>query len=973
MSSSPHSAFTFIRRVPISALNITLEEYHHQATGALHYHLSAENNENVFLVALRTVPMDNKGVAHILEHTALCGSERYPVRDPFFMMIRRSLNTFMNAFTSNDWTAYPFASQNKKDFNNLLDVYLDAVFFSRLDELDFMQEGHRLEFSESNNSESELVYKGVVYNEMKGAMSSINSVLWQTLCKYLFPSTTYHYNSGGDPEYITDLSYQELRAFYQQHYHPSNAIFLTFGDIPAAEHQAIFEEKALSRFSQGDNTITIDREKRYHAPLRIEEDYAFDSDEPLEAQTHIILSWLLGESTQLSDVLEAQLLSYILLENSACPLQAYLESTPLGSAPSALTGLEDSYREMVFSCGISGAEAENADEFEKDVLQIITQTAEEGIAPERLDAILHQIELSHREISGDGYPYGLQLILAALTSATHRGDPVDLLDLAPAIAHLKSLAQSPDFVSTLLHKWLLDNPHRIRLVMRPNKDISARKLQAEKAQLNAIKSALSESEKQAIIEKTQALEARQANTDNADILPKVGLEDIPSALAIAQGEVETTHGIASHFYAQGTNGLVYQQLILPLPALPDHLVALLPLYTRCLTDVGIGEETFADIQHRQSACVGSIHAFTSLQASLDSEQEIPAYLMISAKALASKQQAMAELLKDTLENARFDELDRISDIVSQTVNRREQGITGNGHAYAMTAACAKLSPMGALSEQWSGLSALKDLKALHKQMNQQTDAVKQLAENLHSIHLAVQTANITVLSIAEREQQASLQQTINALWPAQKPVNFSFATQHTREHQQVAWLCNSQVNFCAKAFATVAQAHPDSAPLIVLGGFLRNGYLHTAIREKGGAYGAGASQDNNSACFRFYSYRDPRISGTLNDFDAAVEWLLNTEHRPEQLEEAILGVIASMDKPASPAGEAKRDFQQTLFGRTAQQRQAYREQLLAVRLEDLQRVARCYLLDQEASVAVVSHEGAREELEMLGLEIHRLS
>ncbi|HCX27056.1 MAG TPA: peptidase M16, partial [Cellvibrionales bacterium] len=243
------SAFTLVKTTTIESLNIQYEEYEHLTTGARHIHLASDNNENVFMVALRTVPTDSTGVAHILEHTSLCGSKRFPVRDPFFMMIRRSLNTFMNAFTSSDWTAYPFASQNKKDFNNLLEVYLDAVFFARLDPLDFSQEGHRLEFEEPTNPESDLVYKGVVFNEMKGAMSSISSQLWQAVGESLFPDTTYGVNSGGEPENITDLSYEQLQEFYQTHYHPDNATFVTFGDISAKEHQFKIQEFALRHFA----------------------------------------------------------------------------------------------------------------------------------------------------------------------------------------------------------------------------------------------------------------------------------------------------------------------------------------------------------------------------------------------------------------------------------------------------------------------------------------------------------------------------------------------------------------------------------------------------------------------------------------------------------------------------------------------------------------------------------------------------
>ncbi|MDH5172440.1 MAG: insulinase family protein, partial [Gammaproteobacteria bacterium] len=319
-----HPSFSPIRQQTIDSLNITVEQYEHRKTGAVHYHLASQNSENVFLVALRTVPQDSTGVAHILEHTALCGSQRYPVRDPFFMMLRRSLNTFMNAFTSSDWTAYPFASQNRKDFDNLLDVYLDAVFFSRLDPLDFAQEGHRVEFAEPGNPDSDLVFKGVVFNEMKGAMSSVSSVLWNTLCEHLFPTTTYHYNSGGDPQHIPDLSYDQLNAFYRSHYHPTNAIFMTFGDIPAMEHQAVFEARALSRFRQLDQRIRVQPEQRRKAPLRINGSYAYDEKGSTEKKTHIVIGWLLGESTDLEQLLEAQLLASVLLDNSASPLQQAL-------------------------------------------------------------------------------------------------------------------------------------------------------------------------------------------------------------------------------------------------------------------------------------------------------------------------------------------------------------------------------------------------------------------------------------------------------------------------------------------------------------------------------------------------------------------------------------------------------------------------------------------------------------------------
>ena len=406
--SRAHPAFNWIRSERIESLNVTVEEYQHVKTGAMHYHIDADNSENVFLVAFRTVPMDSTGVAHILEHTALCGSKKYPVRDPFFMMIRRSLNTFMNAFTSSDWTAYPFSSQNKKDFNNLLDVYLDAAFFSRLDELDFLQEGHRVEFREPDNPQSELEFKGVVYNEMKGAMSSPVSVLWQTLSEHLYPTTTYHYNSGGEPQDIPDLTYQQLKGFYRTHYHPTNAIFMTFGDIPAFEHQQQFEDKALRHFDRLDVNIHVDDERRFSSPAVVEDVYAFDAVEGTsqDHKTHHVLGWLLGHSTSLDEVMKSNLLSHVLLENSSSPLRKALETTSLGSAPSPLCGLEDSNYEMCFMCGIEGSEPDDAEAFEKLVIDVLQDVAENGVPQEHLEAVLHQLELSQREIGGEGYPYG---------------------------------------------------------------------------------------------------------------------------------------------------------------------------------------------------------------------------------------------------------------------------------------------------------------------------------------------------------------------------------------------------------------------------------------------------------------------------------------------------------------------------------------------------------------------------------------
>lgn len=965
-----HPAFEKIRSHRIETLNIEVEEYRHRKTGATHLHLAADNDENVFFVALRTFPMNSTGVAHVLEHTALCGSERYQVRDPFFMMIRRSLNTFMNAFTSSDWTAYPFATRNRKDFDNLLSVYLDSVFFSSLDELDFSQEGHRLEFEKPADASTPLVHRGVVYNEMKGAMSSPTSQLWQTLSSHLFGTTTYHYNSGGDPDEIVDLEYSDLLDFYKHHYHPSNAIFATYGNIPAREHHEQFETLVLSRFERQEIDLPVRDEKRHFAPVRADHAYAVSEGEATSNKTHVVMGWLLGHSFDLQENLEASLLASVLFENSASPLLRALETTDIGHAPSPMCGLEDSNREMTFVCGIEGTEPGRAPDLESLIEGVLEKVAREGVAEERLEAILHQLELHQREIAGDSFPYGLQLIMTAISPMVHGGDPVDLLDLDPVLARLRKSIKDPDFVPGLIQRMLLDNPHRVTLTLRPDDKMESRQQAAVTEALQKKKDRLTDDEVKQIIERASALEERQHRSDDDSILPRIGLDDVP--LQSPAPEARTTDDFPATLYAQGTNGLVYEQIVLPLPELTDDELPLLPLYTTCLTEVGCGELDYLAMQDRVSAESGGIGAFPVARGTVDDVQTLTSYLILSGKALARNRDKLTNLLKDVLNSARFDETGRIREIVAQVRTRREQAVTGSGHALAMGAASQSLSPGARLAFELGGLSAIKRIKALDDTLDDEA-ALRALCEQLQSIHKRVSEQPRQFLVVGETADLEPMLTDLRGAWAGDLPDNAGrWQSPPVNERVNEAWLTSTAVNFCARAFSTVPVDHPDAASLTVLGGFLRNGFLHRAIREQGGAYGGGASQDSVNGVFRFFSYRDPRLLETLADFDASLQWLNSEEHEPQALEEAILGVVSQLDKPRSPSGEARHDFQSRLFGRTPEQQQRFRERVLAVTMDDLRRVAAQWLAPENASTAVITSPGQRDVVEEAGLDIREL-
>lgn len=968
--SATHPAFEKLRSHRIDTLNLTVEEYRHIKTGASHLHLAADNDENVFFVALRTFPMDSTGVAHILEHTALCGSEKYPVRDPFFMMIRRSLNTFMNAFTSSDWTAYPFASKNRKDFDNLLSVYLDSVFFSKLDPLDFAQEGHRLEFDKPDDPESELVYRGVVYNEMKGAMSAPTSQLWQNLTSHLFPTTTYHYNSGGEPDHIVDLSYDDLVRFYRHHYHPSNAFFATYGDIPAREHHERFEELALKRFERLDIELPVKDEKRMFAPLRVDQSYAVSEGEGTAQKTHIVMGWLLGHSFDLQENLECQLLANVLLENSASPLMRALETTDLGHSPSPVCGLEDSNREMTFVCGIEGSEPERQAELEALIEQTLQKVVEDGVSQERLEAVLHQLELHQREIAGDQFPYGLQLIMSAIPPMVHGGDPVALLDLEPVLADLREKIRDPDYIRSLIRRHLLDNPHRVTLTLRPDSDLENRRQEAIREALARRKASLSDDEKRQIIDRAVALEERQQRKDDDSILPKVDLTDVP--LQLPEPEARFAGDFAATLYARGTNGLVYEQLVLPLPAMSEEELLLLPLYTTFMTEVGCGDLDYLQMQDRISAESGGISSFSSARGRIDDAQDLSGYLIVNGKALARNRDALTRLLKDVFTGARFDEQGRIRELVAQVRSRREQSVTGAGHALAMGAASQGLSSGAWLAFRLGGLEAIRGIKALDDALAS-PDELAQLCQRLTALHERMQQQAREYLVIGEEDQLDPMVDSLKACWPAvQDATGEPWKLQPVSYQTRQAWLTSTQVNFCARAFSTVAVDHPDAAALTVLGGFLRNGFLHRAIREKGGAYGGGAGQDSVNGCFRFFSYRDPRLGETLEDFDNSLTWLRQAEHDPQALEESILGVIGQLDRPRSPAGAARHAFHNRLFGRSPEQQARFRERVLAVTLDDLKRVADRWLVPENASTAVITSHDNRKDAEGLGLAIEEL-
>lgn len=986
--------FIHTRTDTLTSLNIDVETYTHTATGLVHYHLSCDNTENALMIGFATQPMSSRGEAHILEHLVLCGSDMYPVRDPFFSMIKRSLQTFMNAMTASDWTVYPFATQNRKDFFNLLSVYADAVFFPTIHPLDFAQEGIRTELDEHGN----LQYHGIVFNEMKGAMSGEIDQLYYALAPHIFGTTTYHYNSGGNPADIPNLTHQDLVKFHQTYYHPSNAIVMSFGDISAQDIQqklqlslAKFDNKTLRHgtpLPQKAKRFFVSPERRHTAPIKVKDTYTSDSEQ--SGMTHQVIAWLLPAITDPKLRLALRLMEGVLIEHSGLPLRRYLETTPLGLAPSPLLGLDDSHHEMVFYAGLRGSEIEHTDAFETEILALLSDVASRPINDDTIQTVLHQMELDKRHIGGDGMPYGLTLMLEAFSTAIHGGNPVDVWQVDEHLDWIKDNLKDLMWLPNLIKTHLIDNPHRVQLTLSPDKEKANALVLDEQRRLAKQTQTLSDEQKANIIKDTKALQQRQGLVDDVELLPKVGLEDIPHDVNFVEGKTQNLAGIPLYQYDISTNGLYYYQLMMKIDDNDIITHPLLPLYLALLSEIGTKTYDARSLQAYQARHSSGVTARISQRTDKADKHKVSSYFILATRALNHKLESI-DVVKE-LTYTIFDETDRIKELLTQRQMSWQSRLANAGHSYAMQTASRTMSLQAAIEYAYSGLPALSALKSFLAKANKDDTLWHTLSAGLANLHARMMALPKSVILVCEPtakdELHRHISQSLQNIKTEHASIN-SNSTQNTLpddfealkklldtllisdEKDSTAWLISTNVYHNAQSHPAVPTAHPDAAALMVLAPYLRNGYLHNAIREKGGAYGGGASYDGASSSFRFYSYRDPNCQQTFAHFDASVNWLLTKEQDPRLLEEAILSIIASMDKPGSPAGDAVKSCMNDRHGRGKDWQSTLRQRILSVTTDDLQRVARTYL-QSDGVKAVLAPADKADTLIQMGFDVKTL-
>lgn len=978
---------TNVRSIP--SMQASLHEYLDPASGARHLHLATDDAEMAFLVAFPTVPDKSDGRAHILEHLALCGSARYPVRDPFFSMLRRSTATFMNAMTSPDRTVYPFASTDRTDFFNLLGVYLDAAFFPKLDYLDFLQEGWR--FTLENGK---LGYGGVVFNEMKGAFADPNRELGQSINAILFNGTTYEVEYGGDPLVIPSLTHEDLKAFHASHYHPSQAVFMTAGRVDPLAVQQVIADQVLSKFSDVAPRRTPALAPEWPVPKSTT--VAIPSATAGADEHGTQIAWLMGEAADPIAYGHAYLLESGLVGDASAPVMQAMEAAGYGR-PSAFNGLDPHLRQMVFHLGMEGLTLEQTAPARKRIWDALEGAASAGVPLAAQQATLRDLRFSQRQISSGRTPYGLRKLLEAVPLAMAGADAMVALDNEATFALMDEQIRDPAFFKSLV-RGLLDRTTRLDIAVVPDAGYFEARQKIERERLAAHQASLSVAELARIETDAAALLARQRQPADNSVLPRILPTDVSAlprpAVALPPASQHTVGlQIAS-------NGVSYASVVYDVSAFAEADWQWLDLYTTLLPDLGVAgktyEETAAWRQQNVPRFDVDLDAHEQITQAVAGDNGMrPAQfrlqLVFSARNLREEAQAIAAVLSTSIRAPRFDETERIAFLIESVADTLAQELGESGDRYAAIAADAPFSQRTRFDQAVEGTGIL----GFYRDLVQQSESAAGMAAivaRLQALHRRIMACGVTVIGAGIEGDGATLAELIDV--PGRRPgpasagagdaanaANASDTSPDTPDTQppvpgtpaNLALVAPAQVNHCFASWPVPYLGHSDCAPLSVLANLLTNQILHQALREEGGAYGGRAKNAPQSGIFTMYSYRDPRLVETYRDFERAVHWVIDSALVREHVEEAIIGVVSDLDKPQSPYDEALHAWRMRERGVTQEIRVAFRKGVLECTEEQLRAVARKYLLGVTPSRAAFAGDSVTDLGGLEVLDLHALA
>ena len=931
-------AYEIIEKKHISDLNSESYILKHRKTGARIALLSNDDENKVFYIGFRTPPTDSTGVAHIIEHTVLCGSRDFPIKDPFIELAKGSLNTFLNAMTYPDKTVYPVASCNDADFQNLLHVYLDAVFYPNIYKTDkiFKQEGWHYEIEDE---QSDLVINGVVYNEMKGAFSSPDDVLDREILNSLFPDTTYAIESGGDPDVIPDLTYQQYLNFHKKYYHPSNSYIYLYGNMDMTEKLQYIDENYLSAFAQQKVDSEVPLQTAFDKPIEIHKQYSIMQEESEKENTYLSYNACVGTSLDRKLYIAFDVLDYALCSAPGAVLKKALIDKGIGR--DVYSEYENGIRQPFFSVVAKNADPEQKEEFVRIIRECLTEQVQKGLDKKALLAGINYDEFKYREADFGRFPKGLLYGLQVLDSWLYDDrQPWIHIEAGDTFKQLKEEVKGKYF-EDLIQKYLLDNSHETILLLEPVKNLTQKKDEALRSKLAEYRAGLSTEEINRIISETRELKEYQEAPDKPEDLARIPL----LTRADMKKEAEQFHNAVRYagktkilFHDIYTNGIGYVNFIFDMKDVPEDLFPYAGILKTVLGMVDTQHYTYGDLYNEINIRTGGINASVNTY----SEQARPKHYMttfeISVKVLHENLHWAFELLQEILLYSKIDDKKRLKEILDEKKSHMQSALTSAGHQTAAVRALSYVSQTARISDMMSGIDAYRLVEKLCDDYSEK--AHHALAEKLIRLAKILFRGDNLMLDYTTPEDdyagiELQTQTFVKALYQTDEQKG-GFVSEPGKKNE--AFQTAGQVQYVCRAGNFREKGLPYTGALRVLKVMMGYDYLWTNIRVKGGAYGCMSGYSRNGDAY-FVTYRDPHLKRSIEVFEKTSAYLRSYDADERTITQFIIGAIGDLDTPKTPSAKGTYALSAYLCGLSMEDIQKDRNELLSVSVETIRRMA----------------------------------
>ncbi len=920
------NTYELIEKREIAELKSTGYYLKHKKTGAKVCLLSNEDDNKVFYIGFRTPAPNDTGVPHILEHSVLCGSKEFPVKDPFVELAKGSLNTFLNAMTYPDKTVYPVASCNDKDFQNLIHVYMDAVFYPNIYEKEeiFRQEGWHYELE---SEDAPLTLNGVVYNEMKGAFSSPEGVLEREILNSLYPDTTYANESGGDPEAIPELKYSEFLDFHSRYYHPSNSYIFLYGDCDMAEKLAWLDENYLSRYDCLPVDSGIRTQKPFDRTVEVVREYSVSEGENTEDHTYLSYNKSVGDTLDEKLYLGMQVLEYVLLSAPGAPLKQALLDAGIGK--DIMSSYDNGVKQPIFSIIAKNANEDQKEEFIRVIEDTLARLVREGLDEKALRAGINYFEFRYREADFGNYPAGLMYGLQAFDSWLYDENSVFLhLEALDTFEFLKAQVKKGYFEG-LIKRYLLDNPHASIVIIRPEKGLTARQEERLRKKLEAYKSSLSREELSGIVEFTKHLKQYQSEPSPQEDLEKIPLlrrEDIGKKAHPFQNREYQAAGVTVVHHDLFTNGIGYVNLIFKADQVPLELVPYLGLLKAVLGKVDTEHFSYGEFSSELNLHTGGITCRVNTYESVKGDHSCKAAFEVSSKALYDKLEVAFSMIKEMLFSSKMSDKKRMAEIVSQTRSRLQMAFQTSGHTMAALRCMSYFSPGSWFSDMTGGVSFYRFIEELEGSLDQRQEETAGRLDRL--MHCLFRPENLVVSYTGEKESLDLLKKQTEGLVLGlyreelqEKP--WSFLPEKKNEGLQTS----AQIQYVARSGSFWKAGLPYTGALKVLRTIMSYDYLWNNVRVKGGAYGCMNNYTRSGDAY-LVSYRDPNLDGTNRIFEDSVAYTESFDAAERDMTKYIIGTISAMDTPLTPSARGLRSMNAWMTGLSEEMAQKERDEVL---------------------------------------------